>query len=114
MKIRLKLGIKPPCDPAIPVLGIYPEETKIEKDTCIPLFIAALFTIARTWKQPRCPSTDEWIKKLWYIYMMGYYSATKRNAFESVRMRWMNLEPIIQSEVSQKEKDKYCILTHIY
>ena len=87
---------------------------KIEKDTCIPLFIAALFKIARTWKQPRCPSTDEWIKKLWYIYTMEYYSAIKRNAFESVLMRWMNLEPIIQSEVSQKEKDKYHILTHIY
>ena len=70
--------------------------------------------IARTWKQPRCPSTDEWIEKLWYIYMMEYYSATKRNTFESVLMRWMNLEPIIQSEVSQKEKDKYCMLTHIY
>ena len=63
MEIPLKLGIKPPYDPAIPILGIYPEETKIEKDICIPLFIAALFTIARTWKQPRCPSTDEWIKK---------------------------------------------------
>ena len=73
--------------------GIYPEETKIEKDTCILMFIAALFTIARTWKQPRCPST-----------------AIKRNAFESVLMRWMNLKPIIQSEVSHKEKDKYCIL----
>ena len=82
-------------------LGIYLEVTKIEKGTYIPLFIAALFTIAR------CPSTDEWIKKLWYIYTMEYYSAIKRNAFESVLMRWMNLEPIIQSEVSQKEKDKY-------
>ena len=69
---------------------------------------AAPFTIARTWKQPRCPSSDEWIKKLWYIYTMEYYSAIKRNAFESVLMRWMNLEPIIQSEVSQKEKNKYC------
>ena len=90
-----KLGIKPPCDPAIPHLGVYPEETKIEKDTCIPLFTATLFTIARTWKQPRCPSTDEWIKKLWCTYTMEYYSATKRNTFESVLMRWMNLEPII-------------------
>ena len=71
------LGIKPPYDPAIPLLGIYREETKIQKDTCIPLFIAALFTVARTWKQPRCPSTDEWIKKL-YIYAMEYYSAIKR------------------------------------
>ena len=108
-----KLGIKPLYDPAIPLLGIYPEETKIEKDTCIPLFIAAQFTIARTGKQPRCPSTDEWIKKWWYIYTMEYYSAIKRNTFESVLMRWMNTEPIIQNEVSQKEKDKYCILTHI-
>ena len=81
---------------------------------CIPLFTAALFTIARTWKQPRSPMTNEWIKKLWYIYTMEYYSAIKRNIFESVLMRWMNLEPIIQSEASQREKDKYCILTHIY
>ena len=112
-RLLKKLGIKPPYDTAIPLLGISPEETKIEKDTCIPLFIAALFTLARTWKKPRCPSTDEWIKKLWYIYTMEYYSAIKRNTFESVLMRWMNLEPIIQSEVCQKEKDKYCILTHI-
>ena len=72
-----KLGIKPPCDPAISLLGIYPEETKIEKDTCIPLFIAALFTTARTWKQPRCPSTDEWVKNWWHIYTMEYYSVIK-------------------------------------
>ena len=108
-----KRGRKPPYDPAIPLPGIYPEETKIEKDTCIPLFFAALFTIAGTWKQPRCPSTDEWIKKLWYIHTMEYYSAIKRDASESVLMMWMNLEPIIQNEVSQKEKDKYRILTHI-
>ena len=106
-----KLGIKPPYDTAIPLLGIHPEETKIERNTCIPLFIAALFTIARTWKPPRSPSTDEWIKKLWYIYTMEYYSAIKMNTFESVLMRWMNLEPIIQNEISQKEKDKYCILS---
>ena len=92
-----KLGIKPPCDPAVPLLGLYPKESKIERDTCIPLFIATLFTIARTWKQPRCPSTDEWIKKLWYIYTMEYYSAIKMNVFESVLIRWMNLEPIIYS-----------------
>ena len=95
-----KLGIKPPYDPAIPLLGIYPEEPKIERDTCIPLFTAALFTIGRTWKQPRCPSTDEWINKFWCIYTIEYYSAIKRNIFESVLMRWMNLEPVIQSEVS--------------
>ena len=106
--------MKPPYDPAIPLLSIYPEETKIERDTCIPLFIAASFTIARTWKQPRCPSTDEWIKMLWYIYTMEYYSAIKRNVFESVLMRRMNPEPIIQNEMSQKEKDKYHILMHIY
>ena len=109
-----KLGIKPPYDPAIPPLGIYPEETKIEKDTSIPLFTAALFTVARTWKQPRCPLTEEWIKKLWYMYTMEYYSALKRNAFESVLMSWMSLEPIIQSEGCQKEKEKDCILTHVY
>ena len=109
-----KPGIKLPYNPAIPLLGIYPEETKTEKDTCTPMFTAALLTTARTWKQPRCPSTDEWIKKLWYIYTMEYYSAIKRNTFESVPMRWMNLEPIIQSEVSQKEKEKYRLLMHIY
>ena len=97
-----------------PLLGIYSEENKTEKDTCIPMFTAALFTIARTWKQPRCPLTDEWINKLWYIYSMEHYSAIKRNTFESVLMRWMNLEPTIQSEVSQKEKDKYCILMNKY
>jgi len=100
------LGIQPPYDPAIPLLSIYPEESKIEKYTCIPMFIAALFTTARTWNLPMCPSTDEWIKK-WCIYKMGYYSEIKRNMFESVVMRWMNLESIIQSEVSQKEKNKY-------
>ena len=90
------------------------EETRIERDICTPMFIAALFIIARTWKQPRCPSADEWIRKLWYIYTMKYYSAVKKNTFESVLMRWMKLEPIIQSEVSQKEKHQYSILTHIY
>ena len=78
------------------------------------MFIAALLIIARTWNQPRCPLTDEWIKKLWFIYTMEYFSAIERNTFESVLMRWMNLEPTIQSEVSQKEKDKYPILMHIY
>ena len=79
-----------------------------------PMFIAALFTIARTWKQGRCPLTDKWIKKLGHMYMMEYYSAIKRNASESRIMRWMNLEPIIQSKVSQKEKNKCSILMHIY
>ena len=102
-------------DPAIPLLGIHTKETRIERDTCTPMFIAALFTIARTWKQPKCPSADEWIRKLWYIYTMEYYSAIKKNAFESVLMRWIKLEPIIKSEVSQKEKHQYSsILTHIH
>ena len=171
-----------PYDPAIPLLGIHTEETRIERDTCTLMFIAALFIIARTWKQPSCPSAVEWVRKLWYIYTMEYsvqfssvaqlyltlcnpmncsmpglpvhhqlpeftqthvhrvsdaisssvipfsscpqslpasesfrnYSALKKNAFESVLMRWMKLEPIIQSEVSQKEKHQYSILTHIY
>ena len=103
-----------PYDPAIPLLGIHTEETRTERDTCTPMFIAALFVIARTWKQLRCLSADEWIRKEWYIYTMEYYSAIKKNSFESVLMRWMELEPIIQSEVSQKEKHQYSILTHIY
>ena len=81
---------------------------------CTPVFIAALFTIARTWKQPRCPSADEWIRNLWYIYTMEYYSAIKKNTFGSVQMRWMELELIIQNDVSQKEKHQYSILMHIY
>ena len=76
------------------------------------MFIATLYTVARTWEQPRCPSTDEWIKKLWYIHTMEYHSAIKRNTSESILIKWMNLEPIIQSEVSQEEK--VSILTHIY
>ena len=90
------------------------EETRIERDTCTPVFIAALFIITRIWKQPRCPSADKWIRELWYIYTMEYYSAIKKNASESVLMRWMKLEPIIQSEVSQKEKHQYSILMHIH
>ena len=78
------------------------------------MFFAALFTIVRTWKQLRCPSADECIRKLWYIYAMEYYSVIKKNTLESVLMRWMKLEPIIQSEVSQKEKHQYSIITHIF
>ena len=106
-----KLEIELPYDP---LLGIHTEETRIERDMCTPMFIAALFIIARTWKQPGCPSTDEWIRKLWYIYTIEYYSAIKKNTFESVLTRFMKLEPIIQSEVSQKEKHQYSRLTHIY
>ena len=108
------LEIELPDDPAIALLGIYTEETRIERDTCTTMFITTPFIIASTWKQPRCPSVDEWIRKLWYIYTMEYYSTIKKNTFESVLMRWMKLEPIIQSEVSQKEKHQYSILMHIY
>ena len=109
---KKKLEIELLCDPAIPLLGIHTEETRTERDTCTPMFIAELFTIARTWKRPRCPLADEWIRKLWCIYTMEYYSDTKKNAFESVLMRWMKLEPIIQSEVRQNRNHKYSILTH--
>ena len=88
-------------------------QTSLEGDTCTPVFITALFIIARTWKQPRCPSADEWVRKLWYIYTMGNYAPFKKNAFESVLIRWMKLEPVIQSEASQREKHQYSILMHI-
>ena len=105
-KFLKKLKIELPYDPTIPLLGIYPEKTIIQKDTCTPMFIAPLFTIARSWKQPKCPSTDEWLKKMWYIYTMEYYSAIKRNKTGSFVETWMNLETVIQSEVSQKKKNK--------
>ena len=113
-KFLKKLEIELPYNSALPLLGIHMEETRTERDTCTLMFIAALFIIDRTWKQPGCPSADEWISKLWYIYTMEYYSAIKKNPFESVLTRWMKLEPIIQSEVSQKEKHQYGILMHIY
>ena len=94
--------------------GIPVELFQILKDDAVKVLHSALFIIARTWKQPRCPSADEWIRKHWYIYTMEYYSAIKKNTFESVLMRWMKLEPIIQSKVSQKEKHQYSILMHIY
>ena len=108
-----KLKIELPFDPAVSLLGIYPEKTIIRKDTCTPIFIAALFTVARTWKQPKCPTTDEWIKKMWYVYTMEYYSAIKGNDTRSFVEMWMELESVIQSEVSQKEKKEHHILTHI-
>ena len=89
-----KLETVLPYDPAITLMGIHTEETRSERDTCTLMLIAALFIIARTWKQPRCPSADEWIRKLWYIYTVEYYSAIKTSSFESVLMRWMKLEPI--------------------
>ena len=106
-----ELKIELPYDPAIPLLGIHPEKTIIQKDTCTPMFTAALFTIARTWKQPKCPLTDEWIKKMWYIYTMKYHSAIRSNEIGSFVEMWMDLETVIRSEVSQKEKNKYRILT---
>ena len=109
-----KLKIELPYDPAIPLLGIYPEKTIIQKETYTTMFIAALFTIARTWKQPKCLSTEEWIKKMWHIYTMQCYSAIKRNKIELFVVRCIDLESVMQSEVSLKEKNKYHMLTHIY
>ena len=112
-KFLKKLKIEKPYHLAIPLLGIYPEKTIIQKESCTTIFITALFTIARIWKQPKCPLTDEWIKKMWHIYTMQYYSAIKRHEIELFVVRWMDLESVIQSEVSQKEKNKYRMLTHI-
>ena len=109
-----KLEIELPYDPEIPLQGIHTEATRRERDMCTPVFITVLFRIARTWKQCRSPLADEWTRKLWYIYIMEYYSAIKKNAFESFLLRWMKLEPIIQSEVSQKEKHQYSIIMHMY
>ena len=105
-----KLKIELPYDPAIPFLGIYLEKTILQKDTCTPIFTAALFTIAKTWKQPKCLPTEEWIKKMWYIYTMEYYSAIKKNEIMPFAATCMDLEIVILSKVSQTEKDKY----HLY
>ena len=109
-----KLKIELPYDPAIPLLCINPEKTIIQKHTCTPVFIEALFTIARTWKQLKCPSTEEWIKKMWYIYTMEYYSAIKRNEIRSFVETWMDLETVIQNEVSQREKQISYINTYMW
>ena len=109
-----KLKIELSYDTAIPLLGIYPEKTIIQKESCTKIFIEALFTIARTRKQPKCPSLHEWIKKMWHVYTMEYYSAVKRNEMELFVVRWIELESGIQNEVSPKEKNKYCMLTHIW
>ena len=92
-----------PYDPANSLIGIHTEEIRTERDTCTPIFISALFIIARAWNKPTCPSADEWISNLWYIYTMEYYSAFKKNAFESVIMSWMKLQPIIEGEVTRKK-----------
>jgi hypothetical protein len=100
------LGIVLLEDPAIPLLGIYPEDAPTcNKDTWSTMFIAALFIIARSWKEPRCPSTEEWIQKTWYIYTMEYFSAIKNNEFMKILVKWMDLEDIILSEVTQSQKN---------
>ena len=98
-----KLKLELPYNTAIPLLCTYTEKTIIQKASCTTMFFAALFTIARTQKQPTCPPTDEWIKKMCHIYSTEYYSAIKRNEIELFVVRWMDLESVIQSEVSQKE-----------
>ena len=111
MEFSLKTKNRTTICPAIPLLGIYPEKTIIQKDTCTPMFIAALFTIAKTWKQPECSWTEEWKKKMWYIYTMEYYSAIKKNEIMPFAATWMDVESIILSEVSQIEKDKYHMIS---
>ena len=109
-----KVKIELPYDPAIPLLGIHPEKTIIQKETCTIMFIAALFTIARTWKQPKYPLTDEWIKKMWHIYKMEYYSAIERNEIELFVVRWMDLEFVIQCSKSEREKQIPYTNTYIW
>ena len=106
-----KLNIELPFDPAIPLLGIYPEKTTTCKDTCTPMFTAALFSIAKTWKQPKCPSTEEWIKKMWYIYTLEYYSAVKKNKIPAFLATWMDLEIIMLSEVSYTMRHQHQMLS---
>ena len=109
-----KLKIELPFDPAIPLLGIYPEKTMTHKDTWTPMFTAALFSIAKTWKQPKCPSTEEWIKKMWYIYTVEYYSAIKRNEIPAFLATWMDLETIMPSKVSHKMRHQHQMLSLIF
>ena len=110
-----KLRIELTYDPAISLLGIYPTtlKTPMHKDTCTPVFIAPLFTTAKTWKQPKCPSRDEWIKKMWYIYTMEYHSAIRNDEIQPFVTTWMDIEGIMQSEISQREKVKYNMISFI-
>nr|KAF6304031.1 hypothetical protein mMyoMyo1_009010 [Myotis myotis] len=111
-----KLKMELPFDPVIPLLGIYPRkpETPIRKDICTHMFIAAQFTIAKIWKQPKCPSVDEWIRKLWYIYTMEYYAAVKRKELLPFATAWMELESIMLSEISQSMREKYHMISLIH
>ena len=115
MEIPQKTKNRVPFDPVIPHLGIYPKKAaaQFEKDSCTPMFISALFTIAKKWKQPKCPSVDEWIKKMWYLYTMEYYSAIRRKKILPFAITWMELEGIMLSEISQVEKDKYQMISLI-
>ena len=110
-RLLRKLKIELPFDPAIPLLGIYPEKTMTQKDTCTPMFFAGLYTIAKIWKQPKCPLTEEWIKKMWYIYTMEYYSAIKRKEITASAATWMDLEIIMLSEVSQTMRHQHQMLS---
>ena len=105
------LYIEPTYDPAIPLLGTYLDKTLLKRDTCTRMFIAALFTIAKTWKQPKCPSTDGWIRKRWYVYTMEYYSAIKKNEIPALLATWMDLETIMLSEVSHTMRHQYQMLS---
>ena len=107
MKVLQKLKIDLPYDPAIALLGIYPRDTGVHRGTCTPMFIVALSTIAKLWKEPKCPTTDEWIKKLWFIYTIEYYLAMRKNKIRPFATKWMELEGIILSEISQSERDRY-------
>ena len=110
-KLKMELSF----NPAIPLLGLYPKnpESPIQKNLCTPLFITALFTIAKCWKQPKCPAVNEWIKKPWYIYMMEYYAAERKKEFLPCVTAWMELESIMLSEISQVVKDKYHVILPI-
>ena len=113
LRLLKKLKIKLPYDPAVPLLCLYLEKTIIPKDTCTPMFIAALFTRTRMWKQPKCSLTEEWVKKMWYLYTVEYYSAIKRNEIVPFAEMWMDQETVKHSEVSQKVRNKYFMLMHV-
>jgi len=113
VEVLTSLYTELPYDPAVPLLGMQPGQTFLKKYTCTRMFIVALFTVAKTWKQPKCPSTDDWMRKMWYRYTMEYYSAIKKNGIMPFAATWMELETLILSEISQKEKDKYHMISPI-